>query len=207
MERVRIIYAEDNTRFRQAVCQELELLKIDILAQVSNGRELLERMSLRPDVVLLDLDMPVMDGSEALGHVITRWPGTRVIIVSMHDEELLIDNYLQRGASGYISKHVFSGDIHHLVTAIRKVARGETYVHPVPLQREKFSDRQKEIVHMIVDGYTNKEIAQETGIIERSVEKQKQKIYNKVGGERAIDFYRYAFSRGLQFLGKVHAKR
>lgn len=198
---IKIIYAEDHVQFRTAIVQELESRGITVIGQCSNGKELIRQRALWPDVVLLDLEMPVMDGNKTLDYIMEHWPKTKVIIVSMHYEELLVENYINRGAMGYISKDAFAGDIELLVKAITKVSEGSTYVHHVPVQREKLSVRQKEMISFMVEGYTNKDIASEIGLTERSVEKQKQKIYQKVGGSRAIDFYKYAFSRGLQFLG------
>jgi two-component system nitrate/nitrite response regulator NarL len=197
-----IIYAEDHTQFRTAVVKELELLDITVVAQCNNGKELLDELKRWPDVVLLDLDMPVMNGNHALDHITKHWPEIKVLIVSMHYEELLIENYMKRGAKGYISKDAFAGNIELLVKAIKKIAKGETYIHHIPEQHKNFSSRQKEIIPFLVEGVTSKEIADEIGIVERAVEKQKQKIYQKSGGNRAIDFYKYAFSKGLQFLGR-----
>lgn len=207
MEKIRIIYAEDHLQFRKVIVNELESFNISVIAQVSNGKELIDKMILHPDVILLDLEMPILNGNKTLDRIIKDWPEAKIIIVSMHYEELLVENYIARGAKGYISKDGFAGEIELLVEAIQKVAGGDTFIHHLPIQREKFSARQKEIIPMLVEGYTSKQIAAETGIIERSVEKQKQKIYNKVGGERVIDFYKYAFARGLQFLGKVGQKK
>lgn len=201
MNRIRIIYAEDHQQFRKAVIKQLQEFNIFVIADVSNGKELLDKMSLNPDVVLLDLQMPILNGSQTFDRIIKNRPEAKIIIVSMHYEEMLVENYLSRGARGYISKDVFAGNIEILVDAIKKVKEGQVFTYQLPLEREKFSERQKQIVPYLIEGYTSKEIASEIGIIERSVEKQKQKIYNKVGGERAIDFYRYAFARGLQFLG------
>lgn len=207
MEKIRIIYAEDHLQFRKVIVNELESFNISVIAQVSNGKELIDKMSLHPDVILLDLEMPILNGNKTLDRIIKDWPEAKIIIVSMHYEELLVENYIGRGAKGYISKDGFAGEIELLVDAIQKVAGGDTFIHRLPIHREKFSARQKEIIPMIVEGYTSKQIAAETGIMERSVEKQKQKIYTKVGGVKAIDFYRYAFSKGLQFLGNMDKKK
>ncbi len=197
-----IIYAEDHTQFRKAVVKELELLDIKVVAQCNNGKELLDELKRWPDVVLLDLDMPVMNGNHTLDHIMKHWPETKILIVSMHYEELLVENYIKRGARGYISKDAFAGNIELLVKGIKKVAKGDTYIHQMPGLHKKFSLRQKEIIPYMVEGVTTKEIADEIGIVERAVEKQKQKIYQKTGGNRAIDFYKYAFAKGLQFLGR-----
>lgn len=203
MKRIKVVYAEDHDRFRQAIAAELEAFQIQVIAQANNGKDLLKLLSMQqPDVVLLDLDMPIMDGNAVLDHIISRWPEVRVIVASMHYEEMLVEDYIRRGAKGFLSKEVFSGAVEILAEAIREVHLGQVYIYQLPIQRESFSTRQKQLVGMMVEGYTNKQMAEEAGIAERSVEKQKQKIYAKVGGERAVDFYRYAFSRGLQFLRK-----
>jgi DNA-binding NarL/FixJ family response regulator len=202
MKKIRVIYAEDHIGFRQTVIRELNALGIRNVTGVSNGKELIDSMSPRPDVVLLDLQMPVMNGSQTLDQILKNWPGTRIIIVSMHFEEMLVENYLARGAKGYISKDAFAGNMELLVKAIHKVASGKTF-RPEVEEDEKFSPRQKELIPLIVEGYTNKEISARTGILQRSVEKQKQRIYSKVGDGRAVEFYKYAFSRGLQFLGRA----
>lgn len=201
--KVNVIYAEDHQQFRSAVTQELKLFDINVIAQCDNGKQLISQLKLFPDVVLLDLDMPVMNGNHTMDQIMKRSPNSKVIIVSMHYEELLVENYLKRGARGYISKDVFAGNIELLANAIKKVAAGGIHLQEMPVNREKLSFRQKEMIPYMVEGYTNKEIASEIGIVERAVEKQKQKIYYKMGGTRIIDFYKYAFSKGLQFLGRT----
>ena len=202
MNKLRIIYAEDHVNFRVAVARELEAYGVQVIAQASNGRELLDYLHLHPNVILLDLDMPVMNGSQTFDLIMKQRPGSNIIIVSMYYEELLVENYQQRGAKGYITKDTFAGDIEQLAQLIRCVANGETCFLRPPLHRETFSSRQKEMLPMMVEGMTSREISLHTGIGERAVEKQKQKIYQKIGGSKAVDFYRYVFSKGLQFLGR-----
>lgn len=200
MKKIKIIYAEDNTLFRQTVLAALGPYNIDVIAQAGNGRELIRQMYRQPDVVLLDLEMPVMDGNNAFEHILEHFPESKIIIVSMHYEQLLVDNYIERGAKGYISKDLFSGNMDLLANAIYKVASGKTSVNYPVEHITRFSSRQKELIPFMINGNTNKEIAEQTGLQERSVEKQRQKIYQKLGGQKAVDFYRYAFSKGLQFL-------
>lgn len=200
MKKIKVIYAEDNALFRQTVSAALAEYKIEVIAQACNGRELIRHMHKHPDLVLLDLEMPVMDGNDAFEQIMHDFPDTKIIIVSMHYEQLLVDNYMERGAMGYISKDLFSGDMGLLAESIHNAAAGKTCINYSTVYVTKFSSRQKELIPMMVNGYTNREIADQTGIQERAVEKQRQKIYYKLGGQKAIDFYRYAFSKGLQFL-------
>ena len=200
---IKVIYAEDNAFFRNEISKELDAFHISVVAQCGNGKELMDQLNLWPDVVLLDLEMPVMNGNDVFDHIVKNVPDAKIIIVSMHYEELLIEDYIKRGARGYITKDAFAGNIELLVEGITKVSEGETFIHKMIAQPKKFSERQKEIIPLILEGYTSKEIASEVGIEPRSVEKQKQKIYSKFGANKAIDFYRYAFSKGLQFLKKL----
>jgi DNA-binding NarL/FixJ family response regulator len=202
MKKIRVLYAEDHTGFRQAVIRELNALGLHHITGVSNGKELIDSMAPQPHVILLDLQMPIMNGSQAFDYILEHWPEARIIIVSMHYEGMLVENFLARGARGYISKDTFAGDIGLLAGAIRKVAKGGIFVCDVPPPGHTFTQRQKEMIPFIVEGLTNKEISSQVGMMERAVEKQKKKIYAKVGGDKAFDFYKYAFERGLQFLGK-----
>ncbi|MEO6305709.1 MAG: response regulator transcription factor, partial [Bacteroidia bacterium] len=158
-------------------------------------------------VILLDLEMPVMDGNAAFTFISKKYPNIKVIILSLHFEPLLTENYIERGAKGYLPKDAIMENPILLINAIRKVNEGGVFVFEKPEKKNKFSNRQKEILPLIFEGKTNEEIAKEIGITKRAVEKQKQKIYQKSGVEKIIDFYKYAFSRGLQFLGRNTKKK
>jgi DNA-binding NarL/FixJ family response regulator len=207
METTRIIFTDNVPRYRDIIIQDLSLHNIVCISEADNGRELLRLLkSTKPDVVLLDLEMPVMDGNETLDHIMKEHPDTKVIILSMYYEQLLVEDYIRRGARGYIPKDEIAGNIELLVTAIKTVKRGQPFVHHLPVQKQpgllKYSSMQKQITPMLCHGYTNQEIAEELSMHIRNVEKQRSKIYTKIGGEKAVDFYRYAFSRGLQFLSR-----
>jgi DNA-binding NarL/FixJ family response regulator len=207
MGSLKIIFTDDVKKYRSVILSELAPLGVDCIGEASNGTELLRLlMRLKPDVVLLDLEMPVMNGNEALSAIMSQYPGTKVIILSMHYEGLLVEDYIRRGARGYISKDEIAGDIGLLAEAIRRVKGGEIFIHHLPEEKQlgaiHYSNQQKKIAPMICQGFTNEQIAEELCIGVRGVEKQRSKIYSKVGG-KAIDFYRYAFSRGLHFLSIV----
>lgn len=205
---IKVIYAEDKDVFRKAVLRQLRPFHIQAVYQASNGRELIQQLEKDHDVILLDLEMPVMDGNAAMDYIMENRPELKVIIISQHYEELLVENYIERGAKGYLSKDAFSGNIEVLVEAVRKVVAGEIYVLPLPaaVSRPKYTEAQKEIIPMICQGMTNSEIAEEKGVQERAIEKQRNKIYSKIGGSKAIDFYKYAFSKGLHFLQRIRRK-
>lgn len=206
METTRIIFTDNVERYRKIMLAELAPFGINCIAEASNGLELLKLLTKKePDVVLLDLEMPIMDGNEALDHIMDKFPGTKVIILSMHYEHILVENYIQRGAMGYVSKDEIAGNIRLLADAIDEVKKGRVFVHHLSqrmhLDPISYSNRQKELAPMICQGLTNEQIATELHMGVRGVEKLRSKLYSKINGGRAVDFYRYAFSRGLQFLG------
>lgn len=209
MGNTRIIFTDNVEKYRKIILEELKPFGISCIGEAGNGLELLRLLpKLKPDVVLLDLEMPVMDGNEALNEVMKKFPETKVIILSMHYEQLLVEDYLKRGAKGYIPKDEIAGDMSLLAEGIKKVQAGEIFVHHLPEEKQvasiRYSLKQKQMAPLMCQGFTNEEIASELSMGVRGVEKQRSKIYSKVGG-KAIDFYKYAFSRGLQFLGSVSA--
>lgn len=202
---IKIIIADDKALWRKRLIQELAPFGIECIAEALNGQDLLEKLGvLKPDVVLLDLRMPVMDGNHTMTLLQKEHPRTKAIIMSMHDEEELINDYMARGAKAYLSKDNFTIDV--LANTIRQVAAG-TYVQKARTGAEKYSVRQLEMIPMLCEGMTNKEIAKEIGITEWGVEKQRQKIYAKTGAKRAVDFYKAAFLQGLDFLGRSSRKK
>jgi len=210
MGATKIIFADNVEKYRKVILEELLPYGIVSIGEAANGADLLRLLILlKPDVVLLDLEMPVMDGNEALNEIMIKFPGTKVIIVSMHYEQLLVEDYIFRGAKGYIPKDEIAGDIGLLARAIKKVKEGEIFVHHLPLEKQegsiKYSFKQKQITPLICQGYTNEQISEELSIGVRGVEKHRSKLYSKVGG-KAIDFYRYAFSKGLHFLGRARRR-
>lgn len=196
---INIIFADDKDLWRQMLIQDLVPFDIRCTGEARNGKELLKLLKTQtPDVVLLDLSMPVMDGNEAMQAIQNMSMAPKVIVLSMHNDDELVDDYMARGAKGYISKDAVTVNV--LVEAINAVHQGQTYIYKLPMARRKYSPRQIEMIPLICEGLTNKEIAEEIGISERGVEKQRQKIYEKAGAKKAVDFYKYAFKQGLDFL-------
>ena len=212
MDTTKIVFTDNVERYRKIILQELLPYGIACIGEASNGAELLKLLpKVKPDVLLLDLEMPVMDGNETLSHIMEEFPETKVIILSMHYQPILVENYIQRGARGYISKDEIAGDMSLLAAAIEDVKQGKIFVHHLSQRMQldpvNYSKRQKQAAPMICNGYTNEQIAKELRIGVRGVEKLRSKIYSKINGGKAIDFYRYAFSKGLQFLGGMRRRR
>lgn len=201
---IHILIADDNTIFRKTILREL--LPYDILScgEASNGIELLQLLSKNvPDLVLLDLEMPVMDGNETLDEILLKYPSTKVIIFSSYDASALVEDYYSRGVMAYVSKHSMANNTKDLADIIQKVHLGGSMhnSHTLHTFSKHYSARQKTIISLICKGKTNKEIAKELGIVERSVEKQRQKIYEKTNAKGTVEFLRHAFKSGLDLLG------
>lgn len=208
-EKIKLIITDDKEEYRKIFRGMVEAYSfIDIIGFAENGKVLLNLLKThRPDVVLLDLNMPVMDGNEAFKNIYQSFPDVNVIILSQHFEPVLVENYIARGAKGYLPKDAIMNNEPLLINAISKVKMGGTFIYEDEKNSESFTRRQKELLPLIFDGYTNEAIAKEIGVTTRTVEKHKQKIYEKSGSQKSIDFYKYAFLRGLQFLGKIIYKK
>lgn len=203
---IKVILADDKARYRQTVREILELFRIDVIGEASNGRDLMLLLKeKKPDIILLDLEMPVMDGREAFDLIRKEYPLIKIIILSFYFENLLIENYIERGASGYIPKDAMMPDI--VKSALKEVMKGSIFIFEKPADEYKFTPRQKEMLPLIFEGLTNDEIAAEIFISKRAVEKQRHNIYEKSGALKAIDFYKYAFTKGLHFLGGYRRKK
>lgn len=199
---IKIVFAEDMPRFRKVIIEALKDYGIHCIGEASNGKELLRLQKLQDaDVVILDLEMPVMDGNETMSKLMCNWPQTKVLVMSLHNDTLLAKNFLKRGAKGYIIKDTVSGNIGALALAIAEIQRGSVYLDPSTNTDEKnFTARQIEIIPMICHDLTNKQIATELGITERSVEKQRKRIYERVGATGIASFLKYALRRGFDLM-------
>ena len=202
-EPINILYAEDRLHYRKGIIAELEDRNIYCIGEAENGKELLRLLKTKmPDVILLDLEMPVMNGNEAMNQIMNDFPGAKVLVMSLHYEVELIEDYIKRGAKGYVSKDVICGNMDLLVEAIQKIKAGEIFKQTLPKsERKKFTARQREMIPLICDEMTNKEIAEELGIKERSVEKRRQKNYSRSNSAGATSFLKFAFKKGLDLLG------
>lgn len=201
MGKIKIIIADDKATYRKLIADMLESSEVSIIGQVADGKQLLKILRTKnPDIVLLDLEMPVMDGNEAFDVISKNFPDLKVIIVSFYFEQVLVEHYLKRGAKGYISKDTLDPEL--LMMALLEVKNGGVFLNEKLSDKKIFTERQKEIMPLIFDGLTNEEIADQVYISKRAVEKQRQKIYQQSGANKAVDFFKYAFTRGLQFLGR-----
>lgn len=211
--KTRVLLADDHAMVRRGLRHVLESQPdLEVVAEVGDGRDAVERaMHDDVDLVVLDVAMPRMTGLQAARELSRRLPGIRVLILSMHDNEQYFFEALRAGASGYVLKSAADRD---LVEACRAVMRGEPFVYP-PAVRSMVRDmlergvergesnldlltpREGEVVKLIAEGRTNREIAAELSISEKTVERHRENILGKLGMRDRVEITRYAIRRGL----------
>jgi len=177
---------------------------IEIVGEARDGTEAVELVGeLRPDVVLMDIAMPGLNGIEATRLIRQQYPHTRVLVLSQHSDRQYVIAVLQAGASGYILKRALGSD---LLGALRAVARGETYLHPevssvlveeVRCPGESLTHREKEILAHIVHGETNPQIAASLSLSIKTVQWHRSNLMSKLNAHNAAELVRIALQRGL----------
>ncbi|MCX7916413.1 MAG: response regulator transcription factor [Verrucomicrobiae bacterium] len=199
----RIVLADDHEVVRRGVRSLLESKPgWEVCGEASNGREAVELVRrLKPDVVVVDLSMPELNGLEAVRQMCRLQPRPAVVVFSMHDAEQLVRDVLQAGALGYVLK---SEAAQHLVAAVESVRAGKPYfVGPVArtvldgfLKAERSAEtlttREREIIQLVAEGQSNKDIARRLGISVKTVETHRAALMRKLGLRDVTDVVRYA---------------
>jgi two-component system nitrate/nitrite response regulator NarL len=203
-ELIEIVVAEDSHLWRKTIIKELEQYHIKTVGEAETGKELLIKLQQQlPHVVILDLEMPEMDGNEAFNLMKEKYPTLKVIILSQHDDISLMENYVQRGAAGFLSKQAISGDLKLLADGIRAVFHNRPFNFSNSSGHEiLYTRRETQIIPLLCHGKTSKQIAEELGLAEKTVEGYRKKIYKKTKTKNALEFIRYGIKKGLEFLGK-----
>ena len=204
---IRIIIADDHGILRAGLKSLLGAdPNLEVVGEANNGLDTLRLVKeLKPNIALMDIGMPGNEGLDATRQLIRDFPETRVIILTMHEDGALLQETLRAGASGYIIKRAVEAE---LIDAIYAVNRGIIYIHPslMPLlvarpvkgDVAKFSDpdtlteREKEILTLIVQGYTNREMGDTLNISVRTVETHRSNIMEKLNLHSRVDLVRYA---------------
>ena len=211
MNHIKVLLTDDH----QIILDGLQsLLKngedITVIAEATNGREALRILEiLQPDLVLMDIDMPVMNGIDALKEISRRFPSVKVIILSMHSEAGMIKSLMDLGASGYLLKSCSQDE---LLTAIRKVAGGQSYFsQDVTLsllgaksrerainepRNEILTERETEILKLIVAGFSNKEVGEKLFISHRTVDTHRTNLMKKLNVSNIAGLISFAIKNG-----------
>ena len=211
---IRVMIADDHPMVAQGIQSVLEEHKeLEVVGVVHNGRSVIDQLNtLRPDVILMDLNMPDVNGLSATEMVLEQRPETRVLILTMHDNPEYISSALSHGAKGYILKDVPTEEIKQAIDA---VMRGEQYlctgaevaIQPKPAatdNRESLTEREQTILLQLAQGLSNKEVAIALDISVRTVETHRKNIKRKLGISSTAGLTRYAMEHGV-LQGTGHA--
>jgi len=199
-----VIYVDDQPRYRKSVLQELKEHNIMPIGEASNGVECLALLKkVVPHVIILDLEMPIMDGNETFDKIKKLYPGMNVIILSQHDDNGVMENYMRRGAKGYLPKQFIDTEVGILAEGIRAVNGGKTFFYSYdPTSPIKYTKKEIDLMPYILDHKTSKEIATELGMEEKKVNKLKSQLHKKTDSRNATAFVSYSLKKGLKYLGK-----
>ena len=205
MKRTRLIIADDHVMFAQGL-ESLLHDEFELLGTAGNGEELVEAtLRLGPDVILVDISMPILNGFDAVRRIKASGSDTRIIFLTMHDDATLLSEAFRCGASGYILKQAAGEE---LVNAIKEVAHGNNYVsplvtnlpdEPLPIHTQKatVTPRQREVLELISQGLTMKEIASHLNISTRTAESHKYEMMQTLGVDSTAELIRYSLRLGL----------
>jgi DNA-binding NarL/FixJ family response regulator len=214
MTKIRVLVVDDHTIVRDGICALLRLAgDIEVVGEAANGREALEMVKkLLPDVVLMDIAMPNMDGLEATRRIHKEFPGVKVLVLTQYDDKEYVFPVIEAGASGFLSKTAGSSD---LVSGIRSVYRGDSFLSPAAakfliedyqqeanLRKEQdpykqLTDREREILKLLAEGYNTREIADMLVISVKTVEGHKTNLMSKLDIHNRTDLVKYALRKGI----------
>jgi len=196
-KKIRLLVAEDHAIVREGTLRVLEQEPdFEIVAEAGDGEEAVRlAIEFEPDVALLDIVMPKLNGVEATRQIKARCPGTAVLILSAYDDDQFVFSLIEAGAAGYLLKSVHGRD---LVAAIRAVRSGEPVLHPSIMQKvlghlrpgdhkrkphmelEQFSDREREVLMLATEGLSNKDIAERLSLSVRTVQAHFTRVFKKL---------------------------
>jgi DNA-binding NarL/FixJ family response regulator len=215
MKRITVLLAEDHTIVRQGLQALLEAESdIEVVGEAQTGRQAVQLTKrLRPDVLVMDIAMPLLNGLEAARQILKAVPATRVLMLSAHGDDEYIRQVAMLGTAGYLIKQT-SADI--LSKAIREVQKGNTFFSPSiadrlhslslespderrMLKRKKnaLTSREVEVLQLIAEGKANKQTARELGISIKTVEKHRQHLMSKLDLHDTAGLTRYAIAAGI----------
>ena len=209
---IRVLIADDHTIVRSGVRLLLAAEPdIEVVGEALNGREAVTQAeSLRPDVILMDITMPEMDGLEATRQIKSRYPDIHVLVLTMHRSDEYFFEMLQAGASGYVLK---GAETSELINAVRVVSRDEVFLYPTMAQKlvqgylslvewdednlPSLSPREREILRLLAEGYSNKEIAEKLVVSPSTVHTHRSNLMEKLELSNRRELIQYARQRGL----------
>ena len=214
MSQIRVLIADDHVIVREGIRALLEAQpNIEVVGEATNGEEAVSKAKeVQPDIVLMDITMPVMDGLDATYLIKEQHPEIKILVLTMHESDQFFFKLLDAGASGYFIK---GGSSSELIWALRAVSKGEVFLYPTMakkllsdyLQRVKtgnhqesydaLTNREREVLKLIAVGHTNQEVAELLVLSISTVETHRSHIMSKLGLRRPVELFKYALQRGF----------
>ena len=205
-KKFKVIIADDHTLFRQGLKLILEdISNIEVIADVANGKELIETArELQPDLIIMDINMPLINGIESSRILLHEYPDLKILVVSMYGDEQYYNSVIENGVKGFILKDAENTELRAAVSAI---LNGKTYFSQELLlkliKNRKNSDqisitqRERQILEMICQGFNSSEIATKLFLSERTVENHRANLLDKTGCRNSLSLVLYAFRNNL----------
>ncbi len=214
MRKIKVLLAEDHTLVRKGLRSLLdEAEEIQVIAEASDGREAVAKVEeYQPDVILMDISMPLLSGLEATRQICERFPDARILILTVHSNEEYILQALRAGAVGYLLKEAAPTD---LIRAIRDVHHGEAFLSPSisrsvirdyvektdllteETSYDRLTNREREVLQLIAEGHPIKDIATHLSISEKTARTHRRHLMNKLDIDNTAKLTLYALRHGL----------
>jgi len=212
MPEVRIMVVDDHSLVREGIIALLGMQEeFNVVGEASDGREAIKTaLKLRPDVILMDISMPGLGGMEATLEIRKDLPDTRILVLSQYDDMEYVNRFLKAGVSGYVLKSAGGAE---LIAAVKAVSRGASYLDPTVAQRviqgfvgkredvedpyDLLTDREKQVLKLIAEGYTHKEVAGQLNISGKTVVAHQSNISEKLGLHTKAELMKFAIGRGI----------
>jgi DNA-binding NarL/FixJ family response regulator len=214
MKKINVLLVDDHTVVRQGLRALLQSEEdLEVSGEAENGRQavMLARKT-PPDVVVMDIAMPLLNGLEATRQILKLVPTARVLVLTFYGDDECVEQMMQAGASGYLMKQTAAND---LLKAIREVQRGNSFFSPAiakrlrdqcreaftsgqpPRKASELTSREAEVLQLVAEGFSNKQIAGELCISIKTVEKHRQQVMNKLNIHDVAGLTRYAIAKGM----------
>jgi two-component system, NarL family, response regulator DegU len=213
-DKLRILITDDHTLFRKGMMILVRAFKeVGSVHEASNGKEALEELSKNPyDIILLDLDMPVMDGWEASKKIISKHPEVKIIMISMHDELQIISDLIEIGVHSYLLKNAEPEEVHKAILSVinndfyynqlvskalhKKIQKDGINNSDVP-SRGDVSPRETEVLQLICQELTMKEIGEKLFLSEQTIHTHRKNLMKKTKAKNAVGLVKFAFQHGI----------